>query len=164
MNKAPTKKNLIAAKKGLRLAQRGHNLLEKKYIALLRELKRAEKIIHEMREKLYKITAAAGETELEIFRELKDSPINIPPYNLDETTVAFDEAFFMWRKIFAAQDELAEAESELETLRLRVRRTKKRASALGNVVVPRLEKQIKYISERLEENERDEKTRFKAAF
>ncbi|MCL1845815.1 MAG: V-type ATP synthase subunit D [Defluviitaleaceae bacterium] len=157
---APTKKNLIVAKKSLNLARRGHDLLEKKYFALIREAKRAEKKVRELQEKLREMTPDSGR---EIFWPMKDSPVDFPPYNLDETGVAFDSAFFSWREVFAQEEELAEAEKRLTELIDRARRTKKRAAALENVLIPRHRRRVKYISERLEEYERDELVRVKTA-
>ncbi|MCL1878877.1 MAG: V-type ATP synthase subunit D [Defluviitaleaceae bacterium] len=166
---AATKKNLIITKKSLFLTRRGHDLLEKKFFALQREIKRAEKDVKKMREALCALEregnralASAGVSD-DFFFELKDSPIDFPPYKLDETTVVFDTAFFLWREIFAAREELELSESRLANLKNRALRTRKRAAALGNVIIPKHERRLKYISERLEEHERDEVVRQKAA-
>jgi V/A-type H+-transporting ATPase subunit D len=90
------------------------------------------------------------------------SKISIP-YKLNETCAALDEAFFAWIQIFLEEGKLAAVLEIISALKIRVAYTKKRASALGNIVIPAQEKRVKFISERLEENERDELVRLKAA-
>lgn len=156
------KKDLLLAKKNLQFARRGHDLLEKKFFALNREEKSLQKTVHKMREALREIMPES-DADREIFWQMKDLPADRPPYSLDETTVAFDAAFFLWREIFTREQELADTEARLANLAARARRTKKRVAALGNIVIPKHEQRLKYLSERLEEHERDEAVRGKIA-
>lgn len=174
MENMPTKRNLILAKQNLTLARKGHDLLEIKLGALLRELKRAEKTARELREKIEKIFSSAQRArvfvEIEIGRELADEifardwNLEKIPYTLTETCVVFDEAFLAWKKIFLLQKELSEIETEIARQKARATRIKKRAAALRNVTIPAYEQRVKHISVYLEEHERDEMVRIRSLF
>ena len=56
---------------------------------------------------------------------------------------------------------LAEVENSVYRLANTIRKTQKRANALKNISIPRFEKTIKFISESLEEKEREEFSRQK---
>ena len=56
---------------------------------------------------------------------------------------------------------LAEVENSVYRLANTIRKTQKRANALKNISIPRFEETIKFISESLEEKEREEHTRLK---
>ena len=56
---------------------------------------------------------------------------------------------------------LAEVENSVYRLANNIRKTQKRANALKNISIPRFEETIKFISESLEEKEREEFSRQK---
>ncbi len=56
---------------------------------------------------------------------------------------------------------LAEVENSVYRLANTIRKTQKRANALKNISIPRFEETIKFISESLEEKEREEFSRQK---
>ncbi|MCL2664098.1 MAG: V-type ATP synthase subunit D [Defluviitaleaceae bacterium] len=84
-------------------------------------------------------------------------------YNFNNTTVSLDKTF---QKFNDAKDviiKLAEAENTAYRLAAAIIKTQKRANALQNVTIPKLEKRIVFIQSVLEERSRDEVTRFKMA-
>ena len=59
------------------------------------------------------------------------------------------------------ESEIAEVDNSVYRLANAIRKTQKRANALKNIVIPELEETIKFISESLEEKEREEFSRLK---
>jgi len=166
------KANLLAAKKNLALAKKGHDLLEVKQNALIQEVRRGEKTVSEIKAKLMKVKKVAERAftiaAMEIGRETAERVVNETgasplPYRLEDTTAAVDKAFFARREVIALEDELTKAETALTRQKERLRRTKKRVSALRNISIPNYEKRVKYVTGQIEEHERDEMVRQKAA-
>ncbi|MCL1884692.1 MAG: hypothetical protein FWF81_13195 [Defluviitaleaceae bacterium] len=157
---ASTKKNLITAKHNLKLARTGHDLLELKFIALQRTLKHTEKSAKKIRDEL-QILVQKAERAFAIAKMECGEKI-AAPFKFQETCAAFDEAYFLCKEIFIQKQRLAEIEETLAQLKIRTSRTRKRASALKNIAIPSYKSRIKYISERLEEHERDERIRINA--
>jgi V/A-type H+-transporting ATPase subunit D len=167
MDTLPTKRNLLLAKQNLLLARLGYNLLDMKLSALMRELKRVEKTASALREKLQNLIASAERALIIAKMEIGEGTVaeiwGSCPYKLSKTGIAYDKAFFAWEEVNELQCELAQLESVIKDLTTRKNRTKKRVSALRNVKIPSYEKRVKYISEQLEERERDEMIRLKTA-
>jgi len=86
-----------------------------------------------------------------------------PPYALWESTASIDEAFLAWQKVKFLMQKLAEVETGTRNLSTQLKKTQKRAAALKNIIIPIQEKRIKYISEQLEERERDDLARVRVA-
>ena len=84
-------------------------------------------------------------------------------YELHETTVSLDEAVLAWKEALRHIIAWAAVENTVHRLKLHIKKTQKRANALGNITIPMYEARIKYIQERLEERERDELARLKLA-
>jgi len=165
MDGLPTKKNLLTAKQNLSLAEKGHDLLELKLGALIAQKRRIENSANELREILRGLTA-----EFERAKVMAEFPLPPPaeetaalPYKLNESCIQIDEAYALREKIFTLEKELAEIEEKLGHLESRIKRIKKRTSALRNIVIPAHIARIKFISERLEEHERDELIRIRCA-
>ena len=57
--------------------------------------------------------------------------------------------------------ELAEIENSIYRLSIAIRKTQKRANALKNIMIPTYREQVKYITNALEEKEREEFSRQK---
>jgi len=83
------------------------------------------------------------------------------PYDLGKTTASLDEAVQAWNKARELIVAWVAIENTIRRLSLHIRKTQKRANALGNITIPLYETRIKYIQERLEERERDELARLK---
>ncbi|MCL1822592.1 MAG: V-type ATP synthase subunit D [Oscillospiraceae bacterium] len=73
---------------------------------------------------------------------------------LDIAYIKFDEAKYM-------AVTLAEIENSIFRLAHAIKKTQKRANALGNILVPRYKEQVKYVADALEEKEREEFSRLK---
>jgi len=86
-----------------------------------------------------------------------------PPYNLYEGSISLDETFFAWQKVKVLLLRLAELQTATKCVKAGMKKAQKRASALKNVTIPKYETQVKYISNQLEERERDELARIKLA-
>ena len=85
----------------------------------------------------------------------------LPFYGLDATNSSLDEAYLKFNEVKRLVVKLAEIESSVYRLADAIKKTQKRANALKNIVIPRYEETIKYITEALDENERESFSRLK---
>jgi V/A-type H+-transporting ATPase subunit D len=76
-------------------------------------------------------------------------------YGLLETSGDLDEAVTKLDKLFPKLISLAEMEKTVENLAAEIERTRRRASALENTMIPNLKDTIRFITMRLEEQARD---------
>ena len=82
-------------------------------------------------------------------------------YGFKESNSRVDEAYIQFHKIKELTILLAEVSNSVYRLANAIRKTQKRANALKNIVIPNLEETIKFISEAMEEKEREEFSRLK---
>ncbi len=82
-------------------------------------------------------------------------------YGIGHTNTKFDYAYKSFLKVRELTVKLAEIDNATYRLANAIRRSQKRANALQNIVIPRFEADIKYITEALEEKEREAFTRQK---
>lgn len=94
-------------------------------------------------------TVTSEKTELKIY------------YAFSNTTASLDEAYEKFNSVKELTVKLAEIESSVCRLADAIKKTKKRTNALGNIMIPKFEETIKYISNALEEKEREEFSRLK---
>ncbi|PNR92509.1 V-type ATP synthase subunit D [Petrotoga sp. 9PWA.NaAc.5.4] len=90
----------------------------------------------------------------EIFREEKPK-IEIP-YEIYRTDAALDEAYISFKTVLSLIIEAAMIENKVYKLAYEAQKTKKRVSALENIVIPQLKQSIKFIQDTLEELDREE--------
>lgn len=95
-----------------------------------------------------------------IYEAPKKSEMKIP-YGLEGTSSAIDEAYFQFQKVKELTLVLAEVDNAVYRLANAIQKTQKRANALKNIVIPNFETEIRYISDSLEEKEREEFSRMK---
>ena len=164
---APTKGNLLDTQSRLAFARKGFALLDQKRMVLIRELNLLnEKIIlfrAETEKKRIKADAALQHAHMEMgmdafalaLRTMKEIP------DLSLTTASFDEAVFCLNALKQTQAALTEMLNAYSRLTGQINKTNKRANALDNIVIPRLEGNVKYITDSLDERERDEFIRMK---
>ena len=91
---------------------------------------------------------------------LKDSPPSVS-YMMNSTNSLLDKAYFDFYEVKKLTVKLCEIESSVYRLANAISKTQKRANALKNIVIPNYEKTIKFISESLEEKEREDFSRLK---
>ncbi len=84
-----------------------------------------------------------------------------PNYGFSRTSSALDEAYEKFNEVKALTAELAEVENAVYRLAINVIKTKKRANALKNIIIPRYNEIVKYIQDYLEEKEREDFSRLK---
>ncbi len=90
----------------------------------------------------------------------ESEPVRIT-YGIGHTNTKFDYAYKCFQKVREMTVKLAEIDNSTYRLANAIRKAQKRANALENVVIPRFEGNIKYITEALEEKERESFTRQK---
>lgn len=97
--------------------------------------------------------------------EIPTVRLKLPParpyYGINSSGLAIDLAYARFREVAELCAELAEIESSIYRLSVAIRKTQKRANALKNIVIPGYKKDIAYITEFLEEKEREEFIRMK---
>ena len=82
-------------------------------------------------------------------------------YGYSKTNEALDDAFEKFHKVKLLTVRLAEIENSVYRLAQGIKKTQKRANALKNIIIPRFESTIKFISNSLDEKEREEFSRLK---
>ena len=82
-------------------------------------------------------------------------------YSLSDTDSNFDKAYACFLKAKQTGLLLAEIENSVYRLSVAIRKSQKRANALKNILIPMYREQVKFISEALEEKEREEFSRQK---
>ena len=93
--------------------------------------------------------------------------ISFEPQELDinygflNTTSQLDEAYLAFDKVKRTTVTLAEVENSIYRLSVAIRKAQRRANALQNIIIPRSRATVKYISDSLEEKEREEFSRLK---
>jgi len=84
---------------------------------------------------------------------------DIYPYGFAQTSGELDDAMEYMSKVFDDMLKLAEVEKTMQLLAEEIEKTRRRVNALEYVMIPDLEKNIKYITMKLEENENATKVR-----
>ena len=82
-------------------------------------------------------------------------------YGLQYTDSNVDMAYICFERVKYMSATLAEIETSIYRLTNSIRKTQTRANALQNIVIPRYENIVRYISGSLEEKEREEFSRMK---
>lgn len=82
-------------------------------------------------------------------------------YGYYDSTVSLDNAVLCFSKAKELTLRYAELENSIFSLADGIKKTKKRANALKNILIPRMSKQVGFITAALEEKEREEFTRSK---
>ncbi len=92
--------------------------------------------------------------------ELEDRPTTVS-YGFSQTNSQLDIAFLEFEKVKKITTELAEVENSIYRLSVAIRKTQRRANALQNIIIPRNQRIVKFISDSLEEKDREEFSRMK---
>lgn len=185
-NLIATKKSNVLAHVGYDLMDRKRNILTREMMGLLDDVKLLRDEITETYEKAYASLQEAN-MSLGVISELVDAVpvdtgiqvsyrsvmgVEIPKiayekqkleiaYGLEHTNSKLDYAYCCFGKVKELTIVLAEVENSVYRLASAIRKSQKRANALKNIVIPEFEANIKFISDALEEKEREEFSRQK---
>lgn len=189
----PTKGNLIACQKNLKLAKLGFDLLDRKRNVLMREMMKLIDQAATMQQEIGDIFIRSytalqnANITLGIDRSLEnivpeeqgfsttghsimgvdlpnghlDSPLPMPHYGFMGTNSQLDYAVACFDQVKRICAELAGIENSVYRLAIAIKKTQRRTNMLENVVIPKLETNIHFIANTLEEHEREEFTRLK---
>ena len=83
----------------------------------------------------------------------------IYPYGFAQTSGELDDALDAMARVFSDMLELAQVEKTIQLLADEIEKTRRRVNALEYVLIPEMQTSIKYISMKLEENDRATKVR-----
>lgn len=83
------------------------------------------------------------------------------PYGFYDTNSSLDEAYMLFTRVKIMTAKLAEVENGIYRLATAIKKTQKRANALKNILIPKFISISKYITDNLEEKEREEFSRLK---
>ena len=93
------------------------------------------------------------------FHTKNEDPAEIYPYGFAQTSGELDAALESLSNVFRDMLELAEVEKTMQLLAEDIEKTRRRVNALEYVMIPDFQQKIRYISMKLEENERGNITR-----
>lgn len=93
------------------------------------------------------------------FKTKTDDQSEIFPYGFATTSGELDDALDALSGTFKDMLELAQIEKTMQLLASEIEKTRRRVNALEYVMIPQMQENIKYISMKLEENERGNITR-----
>ena len=180
VNAVPTKGNLIATKKSLELARVGYDLLDRKRNILVREMMtmmdRAATIQSEIDTNyseayiaLQRANIVFGLCDID-YRSvmgveiptvrLEERPLTIP-FGMYTSNSMIDRAYLKFQEVKRLTAVLAEVENCVYRLADAIKKTQKRANALKNIMIPKFETTVKYITDALDEKDREEFSRLK---
>ena len=185
-NLMAVQKSLALAKLGYELMDRKKNILVREMMQLIDEAKEVDKNINAVYQKAYRSLQMANITLGLCSNYVRNVPIDdslqvdyksvmgveIPTvscgeteyknyYGFDATNSYLDEAYFNFNEAKQMTVRLAETQSSIFRLADAIKKTQKRANALSNIMIPQFTSDIKYITEALDEKEREDFTRLK---
>lgn len=185
-NLIATKKSLQLATMGYDLMDKKRNILIKEMMTLIDDVKLVRDEITEAYQKAYDALQEANISLGLISDLVDDTPIDYgisiayrsvmgveipkfsyskPPmscsYNVDRSNSKVDHAYECFYRVKELTVVLAEVENSVYRLANAIRKTQKRANALKNISIPNFEETSKFITDSLEEKEREEFSRQK---
>ena len=93
------------------------------------------------------------------FHTRNEDPTEIYPYGFAQTSGELESALEALSQVFQGMLELAEVEKTMQLLAEDIEKTRRRVNALEYVMIPDFQQKIRYISMKLDENERGNITR-----
>lgn len=185
-NLISTKRSLSLAKLGYDLLDRKRNILIREMMNLIETANKVQNQIDTTFSKAYLALQKANitlgiidqiaqsvpvETGVNItFRSVMGVEIPIVTmeqnkpkvyYGFSSTNSMLDEAFLSFYQVKQLTAVLAEIENSVYRLANAIKKTQKRANALKNIIIPKFEVNVKFITEALEEKEREDFSRLK---
>jgi V/A-type H+-transporting ATPase subunit D len=181
-----TKKSLELARMGRELMERKHGILVREMMLLIERANKLRGKIDDTYSRAYSALQSANIT-LGVVDSIADcSPVEngvsisvrsvmgveLPTVRIDDRAPAlsydftssncdFDEAFISFHNVKLMLADLAELENSVYRLAVAIRKTQSRQNALKNIIIPNFEETCRYISDALEEKEREEFSRLK---
>lgn len=183
-----TKDNLKLSRTGYNLIDKKRTVLIKEMMQQIEKAKEIQSDVKELFEKAYDVLQEANITMgvrqvqdialsidkaehfdityksimgLDVPTVKYEKPVLRPHYSMYMTGEAIDEAIMIFQKIKRLTYRLAETENTVYKLSIEIKKNQKRANALEKMQIPNLEETVKYISESLEEKEREDFYRLK---
>ncbi len=136
LNVNPTRMELTRLKKRLVTASRGHKLLKDKRDELMKQFLMSVNV------PMYDIITKT------------DDKADIYPYGFAATSGELDDAVSQLSSVLTEMLKLAELEKTVKLLAQEIEKTRRRVNALEYVMIPQLQETIRYITMKLDENER----------
>ena len=188
MELSKLKKRLTTARRGHKLLKDKRDELMKQFLDMARKNKEFRREVEKSLESVYQdfvvaravMSSEAMEAALmypkqSISVDIKTKnimSINVPQYEFDaggtedifsygfsDTSGELDNALITLSEIFPKMLELAQLEKAASLLAQEIEKTRRRVNALEHVMIPQLEETIKFITMKLDENERGNITR-----
>lgn len=99
--------------------------------------------------------------DVPVLEPVSESPDegDIFPYGFAFTSFELDDAVMSLNSLLPDMIRLAQMEKSCELMAAEIERTRRRVNSLEHVMIPRYEETIRYISMKLEENDRSSRTR-----
>ena len=92
---------------------------------------------------------------------MDESEPSAVPYGFAFSNATLDRAYFEFWRVKMLVCQLAEIENSIYRLAVAIKKTQKRANALQNIIIPNFTADIKFITDAIEEKEREEFIRLK---
>ena len=186
-NLMATKKSLALSKQGYELMDRKRNILVREMMQLIDRAAEIQTKIEVAYSSAYRALQRANVTlgmvgkfansepqeeglqlefrsvmgvELPIVKLESQQPTQFY-YGLYSTNSQLDDVYEQFEEVKRLTVELAEVEGSVYRLAVAIKKTQKRANALNNIMIPKFTATIKFITEALEEKEREEFSRLK---
>ncbi|MGN0488943.1 MAG: V-type ATP synthase subunit D [Ruminococcus sp.] len=182
-----TKKSLLLAKVGYELLDKKRSILIREMMNLIEHANKIQGKIDDAYDEAYKALQTANitlgycsdishtipvENSLEIdYRSVMGVEIPIVRigdvdrsqlyFGLNSTNTALDNAYQKFTEVKILTAELAEVENSVYRLADSIKKTQKRANALKNIMIPKFEETVKFITDALDEKDREEFSRMK---
>ena len=173
LNVNPTRMELTRLKTRLRTATRGHKLLKdkrdelmKQFLDVVRENRELRKKVEEGLERANALMYPKASVSLDMtFQNIMS--VDVPayhfhtaagavgaPYGFAQTSGELDDAVDALSEVFQDMLKLAQVEKTSQLLAQEIEKTRRRVNALEYVKIPQMQEAIKYITMKLDENER----------
>ncbi|KYO65388.1 V-type ATP synthase subunit D [Thermovenabulum gondwanense] len=182
------KRRLVTAKRGHKLLKDKQDELIKKFIDMVKQNKELrEEVERELAQAFKNFTMARSQMPSKVLEESLLIPaatvginiksqnimsVNIPriiieksevkslyPYGFSNTSGELDGAISTLAELLPKMLKLAEMEKACQLMADEIEKTRRRVNALEYVMIPQLQETIKYITMKLDENERGNRTR-----
>lgn len=182
-----TKRSLDLAKMGFELLDRKRNILIRELMSLIDRATEIQEKIDSTYSKAYLALQRANidlgivsemsftvpiETSLKLsyrsvmgveipILSMQEDEVPVTPFGLYSSNSMLDEAYLSFVEVKRLTTQLAEVENSVYRLADSIKKTQKRANALKNIMIPKFEQTVKFITDALEEKDREEFSRLK---